>query len=104
MRGRSCACIPAHIGLVEGTVEYELSTVPGIKNKIFGGDGLFLIRLRGPGKVWLQSLSLPVLAHALQPYIVEPEGGTNPAVGVETAAVGGALAAAGEGHRRPARS
>jgi uncharacterized protein (TIGR00266 family) len=95
--GQELRVHPAHIGLVEGTVEYELSTVPGIKNKIFGGDGLFLIRLRGPGKVWLQSLSLPVLAHALQPYIVQPEGGTNPAVGVETAAVGGALAAAAKG-------
>ena len=51
------------------SVDYELTTVPGIKNKVFGGDGLFLLRLTGPGKVWLQSLSLPMLAHALAPYL-----------------------------------
>jgi hypothetical protein len=71
--------------------------VPGIKNKIFGGDGLFLVRLTGPGKVWLQSLSLPMLAHALQPYIVQPGGGASPAQGLETAAVGGTLAAVAKG-------
>ena len=67
--GQSMRVHPAHIGLVEGTVDVELTTVPGIKNKLFGGDGLFLVRLRGPGKVWLQSLSLPMLAHALMPYL-----------------------------------
>jgi uncharacterized protein (TIGR00266 family) len=95
--GQEVRVHPAHIGLVEGTVDYSLTTVPGIKNKLFGGDGLFLVRLAGPGKVWLQSLSLPMLAHALQPYIIQPEGGSNPSGAIETAAVGGALAAAAKG-------
>jgi uncharacterized protein (AIM24 family) len=76
---------PAHVGVIESSVEYELTTVPGIKNKIFGGDGLFLLRLSGPGKVWLQSLSLPMLAHALQPYLPQPGGGQTPVQGLETA-------------------
>jgi uncharacterized protein (TIGR00266 family) len=67
--GRTLRVHPAHVGLVESTVEYELTTVPGLKNKLFGGDGLFLLRLTGPGKVWLQSLSLPLLAHAIEPYL-----------------------------------
>jgi uncharacterized protein (TIGR00266 family) len=71
--GQSLRVHPAHVGLVEGTVEYELATVPGIKNKLFGGDGFFLIRLTGPGKVWLQSLSLPLLADALEPYLPQPQ-------------------------------
>ena len=71
--GQSLRVHPAHVGLVEGTVNYELTTVPGIKNKLFGGDGLFLIRLTGPGKVWLQSLSLPLLADALEPYLPQPQ-------------------------------
>lgn len=71
--GQSLRVHPAHVGLVESTVEYELTTVPGIKNKVFGGDGLFLLRLTGPGKVWLQSLSLPLLAHALEPYLPQPQ-------------------------------
>jgi uncharacterized protein (TIGR00266 family) len=92
--GESLRVHPAHIGVVEGTVEYSLATVPGIKNKLFGGDGLFLVRLSGPGKVWLQSLSLPMLAHALQPYIVQPEGAATPAQSIEGAAAGAGVAAA----------
>ena len=95
--GQSLRVHPAHIGLVEASVSYELATVPGIKNKLFGGDGLFLVRLTGPGKVWLQSLSLPMLAHALQPYLVQPGGGQAPAQGLESAAVAGGLAAAAKG-------
>jgi uncharacterized protein (TIGR00266 family) len=71
--GQSLRVHPAHVGLVEGTVEYELTSVPGIKNKLFGGDGFFLVRLTGPGKVWLQSLSLPLLADALEPYLPQPQ-------------------------------
>ena len=71
--GESLRVHPAHIGVVDGTVEYSLTTVPGIKNKLFGGDGLFLVRLSGPGKVWLQSLSLPMLAHALEPFLPKPQ-------------------------------
>ena len=71
--GQSLRVHPGHIGLIEGTVQYELTTVPGIKNKLFGGDGLFLLRLTGPGKVWLQSLSLSLLADALEPFLPQPQ-------------------------------
>jgi uncharacterized protein (AIM24 family) len=74
---------PGHVALFDAAVSLELTTVPGIRNKLFGGDGLFLAQLRGPGRVWLQSITLPALAHALQPYIV-----------TETAEEGGALAGA----------
>jgi uncharacterized protein (TIGR00266 family) len=67
--GQSLRVHPAHIGVVEQSVAYELTTVPGLKNKAFGGEGLFLMQLTGPGKVWLQSMSLSMLAHALAPYL-----------------------------------
>ena len=92
--GQTLRVHPAHVGIVEGSVEYSLRTVPGIKNKLFGGDGLFLVELAGPGKVWLQSLSLPGLAHALQPYMVQPGGGGTPAQSLEGAAAGVSVAAA----------
>jgi uncharacterized protein (TIGR00266 family) len=93
--GQELRVHPAHIGLVEGTVSFELTTVPGLKNKFFGGDGLFLVRLSGPGKVWLQSLSLPVLAHALLPYL--PTGGAQtPAQSVEAGGVAAAVGAIGK--------
>lgn len=71
--GQTVRVHPAHVGLIESSVQYELTTVPGIRNKLFGGDGLFLLRLTGPGKVWLQSLSLPLLADALEPYLPQPQ-------------------------------
>jgi uncharacterized protein (TIGR00266 family) len=46
----------------EPTVDYDIQTVPGIKNKLFGGEGLFFVLLRGPGKVWLQTLPFNRLA------------------------------------------
>jgi len=44
------------------TVEYDIQFVGGFKNALFGGEGLFLAVLRGPGKVWLQSLPFSRLA------------------------------------------
>lgn len=60
---------PGLIGMFESSVSYELTTVPGLRNKFFGGDGLFLVSLQGPGRVWLQSLTLANLAHAIAPYL-----------------------------------
>jgi uncharacterized protein (TIGR00266 family) len=89
--GQSLRVHPAHVGVIEGTVEYELTTVPGIKNKFFGGDGLFLLRLTGPGKVWLQSLSLPMLAHALSPYLPQTSTPQTPTQGLETVGLAAAV-------------
>lgn len=46
----------------ERGVEYDIQMVPGFKNKLFGGEGLFFATLTGPGRVWLQSLPLSRLA------------------------------------------
>src|SRR5438477_8099995 len=45
-----------------GGVEYDIQFIGGIKNTIFGGEGLFFATLRGPGKVWIQSLPISRLA------------------------------------------
>ncbi len=44
------------------TVDYNIQFVGGFKNALFGGEGLFLARLTGPGKVYLQSLPFSRLA------------------------------------------
>ncbi len=44
------------------TVDYNIEFIGGIKNSIFGGEGLFFATLRGPGKVWIQSLPISRLA------------------------------------------
>ena len=51
-------------------IEMEIRQVPGLKNKLLGGEGLFNTVLTGPGKVWLQTMPISNVAAAIQPYIV----------------------------------
>ena len=44
------------------TVDYDIQTVPGIKTALFGGEGLFFVKLTGPGRVILQTLPFSRLA------------------------------------------
>lgn len=50
------------------TVDYDIQFVGGIKNTIFGGEGLFFATLQGPGKVWIQSLPISRLASRIIAY------------------------------------
>lgn len=67
--GRSLLVHPGHVGMFDSTVKFSITTVPGITNKIFGGDGFLLVSLTGPGEVWLQSMPLPNLAHAIEQHL-----------------------------------
>lgn len=51
-----------------GEVDFDIEFVKGIKNWMFGGEGLFFAILRGPGKVWIQSLPISRLAARLVEY------------------------------------
>jgi len=58
--------------------DYDIQFVGGIKNTIFGGEGLFFATLRGPGKVWIQSLPISRLAGRILQYATvkrKEEGG-----------------------------
>jgi len=72
--GETLRCHPGYCGMFEESVKMSVTTVPGLANKLFGGDGLFLLSLTGPGKIWLQSLTLPNLAHAISPYLPKGKG------------------------------
>lgn len=48
--------------------DYDIQFVGGIKNTIFGGEGLFFATLRGPGRVWIQSLPISRLASRILQY------------------------------------
>jgi uncharacterized protein (TIGR00266 family) len=50
------------------TIEYDIQFVGGIKNTLFGGEGLFFATLRGPGKVWIQTLPISRLASRILTY------------------------------------
>jgi uncharacterized protein (TIGR00266 family) len=75
--GENIRVHPGHVGMFESTVAFELDRVKGVKNIFFGNEGLFLAKLTGPGKVWLQTMPLPNLAAALAPYMPQSQGGDN---------------------------
>jgi uncharacterized protein (AIM24 family) len=77
---------PGHVGAFHSTVSFQITMVPGIKNMIFGGDGIFLAQLTGPGNVWLQTLPISRLAHQISEYL--PREGARQAA---PAAIGGGL-------------
>lgn len=58
-----------NVAFFEKSVGYTVETVKGFKNVLFGGEGLFLTVLTGPGKVWLQTISLGEFASKLRKYI-----------------------------------
>ncbi|HEX4825160.1 MAG TPA: TIGR00266 family protein [Candidatus Polarisedimenticolaceae bacterium] len=55
------------------TVDYDIQMIGGVKTALFGGEGLFFATLRGPGKVWIQSLPLSRLAGRI--YAAAPQTG-----------------------------
>ena len=67
--GETLRVHPGHVGMFEASVNFSITRIAGIRNMLFGGDGIFLAALTGPGRVWLQSLPLANLAHALAPYL-----------------------------------
>jgi uncharacterized protein (AIM24 family) len=86
--GQGLLVHPGHVGMFEESVNFDIQMVPGIANVLFGNQGLFLAKLTGPGKIWLQSLTISGLAHAIAPYLGK-EVATS---GVAGGAVGGAVA------------
>lgn len=51
-----------YIAAFEESVSFDITTVKGLKNKFLSGEGFFLATLKGPGKVWLQTMPFSVLA------------------------------------------
>jgi uncharacterized protein (TIGR00266 family) len=72
--GETLKVDPGHIACFEPTVHYDITTVKGLTNVLFGGEGLFLATLSGPGRVWLQSLPLSNLAAKLAKYMPVKSG------------------------------
>ena len=61
-----------NVAAFEETVRYQAEMVKGFKNVLFGGEGLFLTTLTGPGKVWLQTMTMPAFAKQLLPFLPKP--------------------------------
>lgn len=60
----------------------EIQSVKGVKNALFGGEGLFNTRVTGPGKVYLQSMPISNTAEAISPYLDIPSNDNNGGGGI----------------------
>jgi uncharacterized protein (TIGR00266 family) len=63
-----------HVAMFEPSVTYDIQVVKGIKNILFGGEGLFCVSLTGPGRIWLQTMPMTKLAGAIRQFLPKAEG------------------------------
>ena len=57
-----------NVAAFESSVRYNIETVKGFKNVLFGGEGLFNTRVTGPGNIILQTMPITAVAGSLAPY------------------------------------
>ncbi len=66
--GESMMVDTGNLAIMDASCTMEVETVPGVKNILFGGEGLFLTKVTGPGTVTFQSMTLNGVADCLRPY------------------------------------
>src|SRR5438477_7211341 len=79
--GNTLRVHPGHVGMYQESVQFNITTVPGIKNALFGGDGIFLATLTGPGRVWLQSVWKRHLVNSIDVSLSYADSGSSTLVG-----------------------
>ncbi len=67
--GETLLIHPQHVGMFDAHMSFDITMVRGIRNRLFGGEGLFFCRLQGPGRVYCQSMAVAQLAQDLEPYL-----------------------------------
>ena len=73
--GQQLVVDTGHLAAMSASCKMEIRSVPGVKNMLFGGEGIFNTVIYGPGKVWLQTMPICNMAGALIPYL--PTSGGN---------------------------
>ena len=67
--GQSMIVDTGYLAAMDATCSMDIKTVSGVKNALFGGEGLFNTVVTGPGKVYLQTMPINNVAGALQPFL-----------------------------------
>ena len=67
--GQQIVIDTGHLAAMSATCSMDIQSVPGVKNMLFGGEGLFNTVITGPGKVCLQTMPISNVAGVLRPYI-----------------------------------
>ena len=70
--GESIVVDSGYVAAMEATCSMEIVTVKGIANVVLGGEGLFNTVVKGPGRVWLQTMPVNALAMSLYQYMPHP--------------------------------
>jgi uncharacterized protein (TIGR00266 family) len=94
-RGQKIRVDTGNLAMFDSSVAYDVERVKGIKNIIWGGEGLFLATCTGPGRVWVQSLPVSELAGKLAEYMPAGRGRGGTAGGVAAGAILGGMLAGG---------
>lgn len=71
--GQQIVVDTGHLAAMTAGCSMEIQTVPGVKNMLFGGEGIFNTLITGPGHIWLQTMPISNVAGAIQPYIITTE-------------------------------
>lgn len=81
-----------HVGVQTPSVQFSIQMVKGFRNILFGGEGLFLATVTGPGRVWLQSMPIMNLAEEIGKFLPQnSEARDVSAGGIAGAVIGGLL-------------
>lgn len=67
--GEQLVCDTGVVALIDATCQIDVQMVKGAKNMLLGGEGLFDTVITGPGKVYLQTMSISRLAQQLRPFL-----------------------------------
>ncbi len=67
--GQQIVIDTGHLAAMSASCQMEIRSVPGMKNMLFGGEGLFNTVVTGPGHVWLQTMPISNVAGVLRPYM-----------------------------------
>jgi uncharacterized protein (AIM24 family) len=65
---------PGHVAMFESTVTFDIEMIKGMTNILMGGEGMFLATLKGPGRIWLHSMTVSKMAHRVAEYIPTKSG------------------------------
>lgn len=67
--GQSIIVDTGYLAAMDATCSLEIQSVPGLKNMMFGGEGVFNTVVKGPGRVYLQTMPICQMAGSIRPYI-----------------------------------
>ena len=67
--GQSMVLDTGYLAAMTNTCTMEIQSVPGLKNKFFGGEGFFNTVVTGPGRIWIQSMPISAMAGSLMSFL-----------------------------------